>query len=90
MGSRMRSDTGKSRWPNRVRTRSDFRRFLSKIAGQCRFRLNGVTLEQDIAKGAEKYHFQNVWLPKGKGKMEAFVLAGYKKFGARYVELARS
>ena len=58
--------------------------------GTVHFRLNGVTAEQDMAKGSEEYRFWNVWLPKGSGRMEAFVLAGYKKFGARYVQLERS
>lgn len=63
--------------------------FPAEEAGTAHFRLNDVWLQQKVSKGDSACVFPAVSLAAGPARLTAYLLAGYKKFGARYVEVQR-
>jgi len=61
--------------------------FPAEESGTAHFRLNDVAIEQKVTKGADGCVFPGVSLPAGPARLTAYLLTGYRKFGARYVEV---
>ncbi|MEO7649998.1 MAG: arylsulfatase [Bryobacteraceae bacterium] len=58
-------------------------------AGEARFRLNGVTLKQPVAKGATSCTFEASTFEAGPGRLEALIQSGSKAAAANYVDVKR-
>ena len=63
--------------------------YPAPAAGQAEFRLNGYSGKTAVAEGATECRFDEISLPVGAGKVEAWVAAAGQRLGVRYVDLRR-
>jgi arylsulfatase A-like enzyme len=59
-------------------------------AGQIEFRLNGAQLKQAVDKGATECTLGPVEIPKGPGRLEAWLAMGDTTLGVHYVDVSKA